>query len=192
MFLPDPSDASIGLSTSAAEGINDGSPVISCYSNFGLSLPPHLHPESYESDARTNDMLGDLKAGQPVEMLGLKTENDDHNALFSIIRELVEETSEWDPSLFVDENFKSMIQNSRILVSKGSQGISDAERRGLSLDTIPPDRSEELDLGLLGIDILSNGGKTLGDSKAKHSNPSPAEQALFTDETGDNKHSDKL
>ncbi|PFH52753.1 hypothetical protein AMATHDRAFT_45970 [Amanita thiersii Skay4041] len=39
---------------------------------------------------------------------------EDTDVLFDLIQELVEETNAWDESLFVDKNFKSMIQGSQV------------------------------------------------------------------------------
>jgi len=45
---------------------------------------------------------------------GGTTGAEDPNILLGIIRELVEETKEWDNSLFMNRDFKSMIENSNV------------------------------------------------------------------------------
>ncbi|KAF9075836.1 hypothetical protein BDP27DRAFT_1415000 [Rhodocollybia butyracea] len=47
-------------------------------------------------------------------------ESDDTDAMLGIIQELIEETSRWDDSLFMDNSFKALIENSRSISSSGS------------------------------------------------------------------------
>ena len=47
--------------------------------------------------------------------------DDDPNILLSMIRELAQEAKEWDTSLFMDDKFKSMIQDSALLLSERNE-----------------------------------------------------------------------
>jgi hypothetical protein len=47
---------------------------------------------------------------------------DNSDGVLGIIRELVYETNDWDPSLFVDDNFKTLIIQSKSLVWQHKQG----------------------------------------------------------------------
>ncbi|KAJ7129636.1 hypothetical protein C8R44DRAFT_850748 [Mycena epipterygia] len=91
-------------------------------------------------------------------------EEDDPSVLLGIIRELVEETSEWDPSsVFISPNFKTMLQESGITSTKSSpQGFLVAEEPSkteqsygfMESESDQSTRSAEVDLGLLGLDIF--------------------------------------
>lgn len=48
--------------------------------------------------------------------------SNDSDGVLGIIRELVYETNDWDPSLFVDENFKTLIKQSKSLIWQHKQG----------------------------------------------------------------------
>ncbi|KAJ7771402.1 hypothetical protein DFH07DRAFT_711054, partial [Mycena maculata] len=87
--------------------------------------------------------------------------------LLGIIRELVEETSEWDPSnVFMSQNFKTLLQESGIAATKSVRGEFVAVVPGAGKPEEPSaftdsesdqsTRSAEVDLGLLGLDIFRN------------------------------------
>lgn len=76
--------------------------------------------------------------------------DEDPNTLLGIIRELVAETKEWDASLFMDANFKSMIQDAEL--SGDDTNNSSGSEPGHSLGESEP--SAEVDLGELGIELL--------------------------------------
>ncbi|KAF9485318.1 hypothetical protein BDN70DRAFT_871344 [Pholiota conissans] len=46
-----------------------------------------------------------------------KSENQASESLLTLIQELVQETSAWDDSLFVDHKFKAMINDSKQIVT---------------------------------------------------------------------------
>lgn len=48
--------------------------------------------------------------------------SDNSDGVLGIIRELVYETNDWDPSLFMDDNFKTLIKQSKSLVWQHKQG----------------------------------------------------------------------
>lgn len=159
MILPDPSEGSLGSRASDKE--NSGSrsrpvSIKSAHSQLGLGLPStrRLGLERIENPENSTRGLNLTVKGQPMDGSPrplCPRDDDDPNILLGMIRELVEETSEWDSSLFMDEGFKSLIQESKMSVraatDKGSHGI-------------PEERSAEVDLGLLGLDIFRNDSKT--------------------------------
>ncbi|KAK0453678.1 hypothetical protein EV421DRAFT_1957166 [Armillaria borealis] len=106
------------------------------YSSIGLGFPP-------VSCAPAGDRNVDSAKRSSTDSTSSKRIGDDDgsNLLLGIIRELVEETSQWDTSLYMDDKFKSMIE------------IAGSEGRGL-------DKCEsvaspvEVDLGLLGLEVF--------------------------------------
>ncbi|KAJ7498891.1 hypothetical protein FB451DRAFT_1161533 [Mycena latifolia] len=90
-----------------------------------------------------------------------KVEEDDPGVLLRIIRELVEETNEWDPSrVFMSQNFKTMLQESGIKPTKSARGFG-ARRTEESSGFVESEsdksaRSTEVDIGLLGLDIFTS------------------------------------
>ncbi|KAK0242814.1 hypothetical protein EDD85DRAFT_986212 [Armillaria nabsnona] len=106
------------------------------YSSIGLGFPP-------VSCVPAGDRNVDSAKRSSTDSTSSKRIGDDDgsNLLLGIIRELVEETSRWDTSLYMDDKFKSMIETA------GDEG------RGL-------DRCEsvaspvEVDLGLLGLEVF--------------------------------------
>ncbi|KAJ7507843.1 hypothetical protein B0H11DRAFT_1968907 [Mycena galericulata] len=89
-----------------------------------------------------------------------KAEEDDPNILLGIIRELVEETNEWDPSsMFMSQNFKTLIQESSGITStsvrEGSVVGQTEEPSGFA-ESDQSSRSTEVNLGLLGLDMFKN------------------------------------
>jgi hypothetical protein len=92
-----------------------------------------------------------------------KVDEDDPCVLLGIIRELVEETSEWDPSsVFMSQNFKSLLQESGISATRSSsEGFGEADATipeevpgSMQLESEQSTQSAEMDLGLLGLDIF--------------------------------------
>lgn len=87
-------------------------------------------------------------------------EQDDPSVLLGIIRELVEETSEWDPgSVFMSQNFKTLLQESGMTSTKSLRGgfvVGETEESsGWTESEIDQStRSAEVDLGLLGLDMF--------------------------------------
>ncbi len=51
-------------------------------------------------------------------------EDNDTDAVLGLIRELAEEVNDWDDSLFMDKNFKSMIDNSQDILLEKDRGQS--------------------------------------------------------------------
>lgn len=165
MILPDPSFTEITfLQASDKENIRTKdrpTSSISTYSHLGLEYPHSRSGTGGESESEeypSGSARGGAKSAinrirsNGSERRVSKTGDDDPNVLLGIIRELVEETNEWDSSLFVDENFKAMIESSRGLssVNAGNDRYNWAETAG--------GRSVEVDLTLLGLDIFRSDG----------------------------------
>ncbi|KAJ7068308.1 hypothetical protein C8F01DRAFT_1364673 [Mycena amicta] len=77
------------------------------------------------------------------------TSDQPPDALLGIIRELIDETREWDPtSVFMSHSFKNLIQQSGLSVD-GGLGVAES-------DSDHSIRSAEMDLALLGIDFFGS------------------------------------
>ncbi|KAJ7047340.1 hypothetical protein C8F04DRAFT_1058480 [Mycena alexandri] len=91
-------------------------------------------------------------------------EEDDPGVLLGIIRELVEETSEWDPnSVFMSESFKNLLQESGMTPANSTHGDLAAEATDTQnksgwaeSDSDQSIRSVEADLGFLSLNILKH------------------------------------
>lgn len=180
MILPDPSDANI-----VADSVSMGNevstrkrtssfPQKNYYTRLGLGFPsaptndePRDTAISTESE-RSNRRHTSADVFQEVEA-------EDSKLLLGILRELVEETSEWDASLFMDQNFKAMIEGSAV----------SREKLTASRSALSSDHSQEVDLGSLGIDIFRSDGETFiphtGSSPSANDN---AGMVSFWDERG--------
>lgn len=100
-------------------------------------------------------------------------DDNDPDILLGIIRELVEETREWDGSLFMDKNFKSMMQNSQLSSSDGAnacKSLASNDYQRHEGEGITEDESAEFDLSLLGLDIFRSDGETFipADDSKRH------------------------
>lgn len=80
------------------------------YSQVGLGFPP--------SDSRRSIVIFDAaeddkrSSGASSNRLTIISHDDDpNNVLLGFIRDLVEETSNWDASLYMDSNFRNMLDN---------------------------------------------------------------------------------
>ncbi|KAF8897562.1 hypothetical protein BD779DRAFT_1465716 [Infundibulicybe gibba] len=119
MVLPDSSETNLvssfetGIDNQEIIDSSDRVSAHSVYAQLGLGFPARRRRESLTT---TEDGKASFEA--PV--------HDDADILLNIIRDLVEETSEWDANLFVDENFKSMMQGSWVTpVAKGQAITAD-------------------------------------------------------------------
>ncbi|KAF8238706.1 hypothetical protein L208DRAFT_1386984 [Tricholoma matsutake] len=160
MILPDNSDSIPGFQNNAiGAGCRDFSlSGRTYYGQLGIGFPtPNTNHEQPNNPSEASQ---DQDTRQYAKISATTTSNNDPNILLSIIRELVEETREWDASLFMDDKFKSMIQNSGILLSEITGGKSDTEKSDLHENAMLPDHSEELDLGLIGIDVFHSEAQT--------------------------------
>ncbi|KAG6816157.1 hypothetical protein H0H87_008291 [Tephrocybe sp. NHM501043] len=158
MILPDPSvESKIAVKTSTSQIGSHNSNTTLDYSRLGLGFPASptntTHDTHSEVEALPNSEQ--LMSGSDSRTLSA-TMDEDPNALVGIIRELVEETDKWDGSLFKDKNFKAMIDDSKYVLKGvsncGPTVVEDLFRRD-------EDKSCEIDLSLLGLDIFRSGGE---------------------------------
>ncbi|KAK0190905.1 hypothetical protein F5146DRAFT_1195699 [Armillaria mellea] len=106
------------------------------YSSIGLGFPP-------ASYAPAGDRNADSAKRSSTDSASSKRIGDDDgsNILLGIIRELVEETSQWDTSLYMDDKFKSMIETA------GNEGRGMEKCESVASPV-------EVDLGLLGLEVF--------------------------------------
>ena len=161
MILADDSDAaSVFQNNDISPGSRDSSVSGQTYYGhlgFGLPTPSIDHELPHDPSEASQDR----SPRQHVKTSASRTSDEDPNILLGIIRELVQETSEWDASLFMDDNFKLMIQNSELMFPQRTEDKSDTETGPAKRKTIElPDGSEELDLGLTGVNVLGSHGPT--------------------------------
>ena len=112
MILPDVSDSSFCVNSN--KNISKSSSRRSLDLGLGLSLPLQKSSELHRANTQNPAsylrkdcfVVGNARSG--------KAGAEDPNILLGIIRELVEETKEWDNNLFMNQDFKSMIENSEV------------------------------------------------------------------------------
>ncbi|KAL1685711.1 hypothetical protein GGG16DRAFT_97659 [Schizophyllum commune] len=94
---------------------------------------------------------------------------DDPAALLGIIRELADEASAWDPELFMSTSFRAMLEET-------------------SKESIPMDRSAEMDLAMLGVEIIREEDEELQEPDSSGSDQTMGSsgngQASFWEEGG--------
>lgn len=102
------------------------------------------------------------KEDNPIRPLSsFKDADEDEAALLGIIQELIEETSDWDPDLFMDAGFKSLLHDPSLKASSVSLHVFEEGNisHGSSSGPEPSSGSsnhsgsDEMDLGLLGIEL---------------------------------------
>lgn len=153
MILPDSSDSE-SVSQPANERTSRPSSarssMDSTYSNIG-------HEPKYRESDDLSRVSGYTNRRSRARRSTQQTEDEeDPNVILGIIRELVEETSDWDSSLFMDETFRTMIENSGVapstIPSKRAAGNSEASSGSdTSATLVDSGRSTEVDLALLGL-----------------------------------------
>ncbi|KAK0468398.1 uncharacterized protein EV420DRAFT_463484 [Desarmillaria tabescens] len=104
------------------------------YSNIGLGFPPSCAPTGDRNAALVKRSSTDSTSPKHVD-------DDGSNLLLGMIRELVEETSQWDTSLYMDDKFKSMIETA----GSEARGLEKCESVASPV---------EVDLGLLGLEVF--------------------------------------
>ncbi|KAJ8515047.1 hypothetical protein ONZ45_g7485 [Pleurotus djamor] len=102
-----------------------------------------------------------LSGDRPQSALSQGKGDEDENALIGIIQELIEETSDWDPSLFMQPSFKSLLADTSVIREGNSNDAANTSNGSSS----GPDTSsgssnhsgsEEMDLSLLGVEFIRN------------------------------------
>ncbi|KAL0949530.1 hypothetical protein HGRIS_009580 [Hohenbuehelia grisea] len=144
------------------------------------------------SSANIDDIDRDRRRRSSLRSAISLDDDGQNNVLLNMIQELVEETSVWDPSLFMDNNFKSMLEESRlsgvinttssdqVSAQQSSNGSSSSSVDAVAAmchaetgttstknssnysqsDTESRSGSDEVDLGLLGVELRDNDGRT--------------------------------
>ncbi|KAG6916102.1 hypothetical protein DXG01_008429 [Tephrocybe rancida] len=162
MILPDASDSKI--KTSASQLGSRNSHTTLDYSNIGLGLPKSPFTATSEiSKVKPFSYAENSQPENTSKTLSATLDTEDPNTLVGMIRELVEETDQWDGSLFKDKNFKAMIDGSKRAFKGGrdQDRISeDSSQHAYGDGTVWEDKSCEVDLSLLGLDIFRSGGET--------------------------------
>jgi hypothetical protein len=170
MFLPDhfdtsPSSHNNAIDSECKDYAKGFGPTYYGRHSYGFPSPA----VTKTSPANHLGTSQDRSPGRHTKAAATKTYDEGPNTLISIIRELVEETSEWDASLFMDDNFKSLIQNSGLLLSGKTADNSDRENNNSTRNFIPSDESQQLDVSLY---IRSNGVTFVSDHNLARQEPS--------------------
>ncbi|KAG6854813.1 hypothetical protein C0991_001240 [Blastosporella zonata] len=161
MILADPSDSKIAVKISQMGSRHSNTSLD--YSCLGLGFPKSpssTRDNNYEAESSSDGEY--LQLENDSKALSATLDTKDPNTLVGMIRELVEETNQWDRSLFKDRNFKAMIDGSKhALNGTQNHGCVVAEELSPRDDGIAwEDKSCEVDLSLLGLDIFRSGGET--------------------------------
>ncbi|KAG6861586.1 hypothetical protein C0995_014493 [Termitomyces sp. Mi166 len=149
MILPDPSDPKVAVRASVSHAGSQTSSHSHDYSSLGFGFPSSsrevkevkLSSDGFEENSEAHRATVDPEGA---------------NTLVGMIRKLVEETDRWDASLFKDKNFKAMIDDSKQAL-KGSLDRGHVDSSCHGNETAQWDRSTELDLSFLGLDIFQSG-----------------------------------
>jgi hypothetical protein len=184
MFLPDNFDASPSSHNYAIDSeckdlhYSKGSGP-TYYGNLSYSVPT---PADRTSPGNHVGASQDRNDKRHTKATVTKPYDEDPNTLLSLIRELVEETSEWDASLFMDDNFKSLIQNSGLSLSGKTEDKPDRENNDPTGNILPSDRSQQLDVS---IDIARSDGVTfISDHNLARQESSSDTMIPYWDESG--------
>ncbi|TFK75877.1 hypothetical protein BDN72DRAFT_852948 [Pluteus cervinus] len=110
MILPDSSESVLGYAPSVQLNKSPSVKSLPYYGGNGRPSPSTSRKTSGEHASPTLFHEDLSPSVRPCS----QDDPDDPSVLLGMIRELVEETSAWDPDLFVDPNFKSMIEESRL------------------------------------------------------------------------------
>jgi hypothetical protein len=153
------------------------------------SLDPHgvlpsdvLSPNPLPGSSR---MLTDNNKGC-LPCSAKKQDNDGTDALLGIIRELVEETGDWDDDLSMKDNFKSLMRNAvgEVVESEESSGTGSRSRSSDSSGT----SNTDVDLGLLGLDRFKDdysNGRDYEPEGAREDSAMDLVSSFWADSAGD-------
>ncbi|KAF9457012.1 hypothetical protein BDZ94DRAFT_1326575 [Collybia nuda] len=163
MILPDPSDSDTTIQViPTGNEVTKASPFDQPSSHASLSMNSPLMglfivPEDkVDSSIRVIAVADEEWKNQGCRgtRRSAQVEDEDPNIILQIIRELVEETNDWDASLFVDENFKTMIKGSGFPPSHRALGDPKSAPTELLCN------SSEVNLGNTGTNIFGSDGET--------------------------------
>lgn len=166
MILPEVSDSDLNSRTNTSSE-KAGSPNTH-YPRLGLGVPPSIRTIQQKNTDQLNTFSASRQALEIRKDRSRRNKglvNDENpDSLFGFIRDLAEETSHWDRSLFMDQNFKLMMQQSRLSLGS-SEHRTQSKNRCESFTqyqghTISQDQSAKIDLSLLGLDIFRSDGET--------------------------------
>jgi hypothetical protein len=195
MILPDLSGTNIATPPISKDSVGPMKDSSSCqrnhYTRLGLGFPsasytgPLLSKDDLDNVQDSTTEVDREKDNRRHSSPSGQVEDEDPNILLGIIQELVEETSEWDASLFMDQKFKAMIQASAGRFSN-SQLDREASFDSKSVpNALSVDRSEGVDLRLLGIETFRSDGETfIPPTKDIRANGNREELVSFWDERG--------
>ncbi|KNZ74449.1 hypothetical protein J132_06909 [Termitomyces sp. J132] len=160
MILPDPSDPTVAVRASVSQAGSQNSSHCHDYSSLGLDYPgSSLLPTWDAKDFKPQDKES-VQAEKIKETHRATLDTEDANTLVGMIRELVEETDQWDASLFKNKNFKAMIDDSKQALNGCSNHGHVGDSSHYSKEAVQEDKSSEVDLSFLGLDIFRSGGET--------------------------------
>ncbi|KAJ3736328.1 hypothetical protein DFJ43DRAFT_1051578 [Lentinula guzmanii] len=137
-----PSLASTTGSTSAPTTQLEESKKHQNYSDLGFGYPSSWglglgleedRTSQIQSEARSADLQ---RLSQATSIHSPLPSSPNMDAMLGIIQELVEETSQWDDSLFMEESFKALIENSQS-ASSGSPLSSSKSSRHSRQSSVP-------------------------------------------------------
>ncbi|KAF9492826.1 hypothetical protein BDN71DRAFT_1450995 [Pleurotus eryngii] len=143
------------------------SPVIGPSPLRVMTLPEGPSSDSVGANKCPDGRLKPSQEQRPGEdssirpLSSFKGADEDEAALLGIIQELIEETSDWDPDLFMDAGFKTLLHDTSLKASSVSLCVFEEGNvsQGSSSGPEPSSGSsnhsgsDEMDLGLLGIEF---------------------------------------
>ncbi|KAF4575059.1 hypothetical protein EYR36_006415 [Pleurotus pulmonarius] len=143
------------------------SPIIGPSPLRVMTLPEGPSSDSVSANKSPDGRLKPSQEQRPKEensirpLSSFKDADEDEAALLGIIQELIEETSDWDPDLFMDAGFKSLLHDTSLKASSVSLHVFEEGNvsHGSSSGPEPSSGSsnhsgsDEMDLGLLGIEF---------------------------------------
>lgn len=143
------------------------SPIIGPSPLRVMTLPEGPSSDSVGANKCPDGRLKPSQEQRPGEdncirpLSSFKDADEDEAALLGIIQELIEETSDWDPDLFMDAGFKTLLHDTSLKASSVSLRVFEEGNvsQGSSSGPEPSSGSsnhsgsDEMDLGLLGIEF---------------------------------------
>lgn len=118
MILPDSADDDVLESKSPVDNGMDNTPtpkrLSMPYQHLGLELPTFGLAVPADQRLRSQGPNASISEGQ--------------ESVLDFLRELVEETKDWDESIVLDEGFRNMIQGSQVTFSRSSLGNANVKK----------------------------------------------------------------
>uniref|UniRef100_A0A0W0FJU4 Uncharacterized protein n=1 Tax=Moniliophthora roreri TaxID=221103 RepID=A0A0W0FJU4_MONRR len=128
------------------------------YPNIGMGYPSTWTgtaslPDEGAADSPESEQRKSCTTSVISSRCGSRIKHDDSEVMLEIIRDLVEETSQWDQSLRMEDNFKALIRSAELTPINSREDMRD------SSDAMSPKGSPvlgspvEVSLGLLDLDV---------------------------------------